>query len=92
MKQHNALIVAGAAGSLFGGAHVVDDAEAAAGTTSFSVGVQRIDAPAVQILRAGAMVTNDVQISMSGGVLTISNGIAYELQAGDVINFFGVGA
>jgi hypothetical protein len=92
MKQHQALIFAGANGSIFAGVHVVDEAEAAAGTCSFSIGASRIMGQALQILRDGSMVTDDVRIDNSNALLTVSNGVAYELAAGDLINFVALGA
>jgi hypothetical protein len=92
MRTYNGLIFAGANGSLFAAVHVVDAEDVVAGKAAFGIGATRIFGQAVQIVRAGAMVTDDVMIDNSNAVLTISNGVAYELTVGDVINVVALGA
>lgn len=74
-----------------GGRHTVTSGEATANTLDIDTGMSAISSQIIQILRSGNVSTSDVDVTVSGGVMTIADGSTYNLTAGDVINWIAYG-
>lgn len=46
---------------------------------------------AVQVLRAGNVVTSDVDVTISGGNIVVADGSSYALTSGDIFSCLAVG-
>jgi hypothetical protein len=74
-----------------GGSYTAVAGDATAGTLDIVTGFSTVTSYTVQILRAGAVATSDVALSVSAGTLTVADGSTYAVTADDVINWIAVG-
>lgn len=74
-----------------GGRYTATADDATAGTVDIDTGMTTISAQMVQVLRAGNISTDDADVTVVDGVITVADGATYVITAGDVINWIAYG-